>query len=100
MLFANPEIPVDQVIQYGSFGLVVAMILYDWIYARPSAAKNHREERKEVTDNFTRTITMLVDEAKRESEECRKERIETTKANSIEREEIRKAVVLLTDKIG
>ena len=74
----QPASDVSSFLQYGSFGLLAALVVWTLWKGIPNLLSTHKE-----------TIQSLVNEFKSESKECRDERIALAASNALEREKDR-----------
>ncbi len=100
LLFASPEVPIDQFMQYGAFGIVVFLVFwYVWI-GHPKMMDKFENSLKLVTESSKVAITNLADKNKevmdnalqtfKEAEdECREERREVAASAASERDKDR-----------
>lgn len=100
MLFANPDIPVDQSMQYGAFGLVCLLIIWFMAKGAPMLMSKHEAILDntirgyeatigKVVSQFEATINKLVAEFHEDATRCREERMATAKEAAAEREKDR-----------
>ena len=72
-------------IQYGSFGLLAALVFWTVRWGIPKVLDVHEKTVTGIASNHEKTVTKLVDSFKAETEQCRGERIELAKSHQQER---------------
>jgi ABC-type nickel/cobalt efflux system permease component RcnA len=103
-MFCEAPMAIDPYIQYGSFGLIVAMIVWMLTKAFPQAMATHRESLTQISSDHKVAVSKLADEHRaainaicerltEESEQCRQERIATAQSSAAEREKYHQALL-------
>lgn len=97
MFCEAPAMAIDPYIQYGSFGLIVTLIVWMLTKAFPQAMATHRESLTQISADHKAAVSKLADEHRvainaicdrltEESEHCRQERVATAAQYAAERQ--------------
>lgn len=77
--------PENLVVQYGSFGLLAALVFWTVRWGVPKVLDTHEKTVTNIAANHEKAVNKLVDSFQAETSQCREERIELAKSHQVER---------------
>ena len=98
MIFADAVFQVDQFLQYGSFGVIVLLIIWFIWKGWPMLIDKFETVMNKQAASNTAAITYIIDAFKQESAECREERMDIARSAADEREKDRNSRHELANK--